>query len=390
MSDEVEYVDDELEDAGEDKKYRKYPTIKRIDDQDLNSVRDTAGYRDAPSSPEIKSVCGPSLDSESVPYVETSASVSEMKQLCQSVDQHLVELQQKFQSVYNLNGNKKYGVENAEEPMSSKQKLETTRKMRKPLPKDSVENASISPRLPDDEDEEDEDDDEDEDEDDDDDDDDESSSSDSGSGSGSDHIDPEYGQNNGMEESLAEYRVGGYHPVAVGDIFQNRYYAIHKLGWGHFSTVWLCYDSRTEQYCAIKVVKSAEHYTDTARDEIRLLRTVAESEWHPLRNRLVDFRDYFYMSGLNGTHLCLVFEVLGDNLLTLIQRSRYQGLPLCNVKQIALQVLEGLCFLHTQCRIIHTDLKPENVLLVADDVAIRAQANQAASAFLQAHSHLSR
>ncbi|KAH8341658.1 hypothetical protein KR074_001476, partial [Drosophila pseudoananassae] len=202
------------------------------------------------------------------------------------------------------------------------------------------------------------------------------------------HIELDYGQsNNGIEESQTEYRVGGYHPVAVGDIFQNRYYAIYKLGWGHFSTVWLCFDSKTEQYCAIKVVKSAEHFTETARDEIRLLRTVSDSYWHRLRSRLVDFRDYFYMSGLNGTHLCLVFEVLGDNLLTLIQRSSYQGLPLYNVKQIARQVLEGLRFLHAQCQIIHTDLKPENVLLVADDVAIRTQATQVATAFLRAHSH---
>ncbi|XP_016986637.1 SRSF protein kinase 1-like isoform X2 [Drosophila rhopaloa] len=199
-------------------------------------------------------------------------------------------------------------------------------------------------------------------------------------------------QNNGMEENSAEYRVGGYHPVSVGDIFQNRYHAIHKLGWGHFSTVWLCFDTRLERYCAIKVVKSAEHFTETARDEIRLLRSVADSDWHPLRDRLVEFLDHFYISGLHGTHLCLVFEVLGDNLLTLIQRSRYRGLPLENIKQIALQVLEGLCFLHTQCRIIHTDLKPENVLVVADDVAVRGLANQATSDFLaiQAQPQLNR
>lgn len=30
--------------------------------------------------------------------------------------------------------------------------------------------------------------------------------------------------------------------VEYGDIFVNRYFAIRKLGWGHFSTVWLCWD----------------------------------------------------------------------------------------------------------------------------------------------------
>lgn len=33
------------------------------------------------------------------------------------------------------------------------------------------------------------------------------------------------------------------------------------------------------------------------------------------------------------------------------------------------QILEGLNYLHTKCRIIHTDIKPENVLIVMDNAA---------------------
>ncbi len=36
--------------------------------------------------------------------------------------------------------------------------------------------------------------------------------------------------------------LGGYHPVKIGDLFHNRYHVVRKLGWGHFSTVWLCWD----------------------------------------------------------------------------------------------------------------------------------------------------
>ena len=35
---------------------------------------------------------------------------------------------------------------------------------------------------------------------------------------------------------------GGYHPVRLGDLFNNRYSILRKLGWGHFSTVWLAWD----------------------------------------------------------------------------------------------------------------------------------------------------
>ncbi|KAH8289633.1 hypothetical protein KR054_008461 [Drosophila jambulina] len=191
-----------------------------------------------------------------------------------------------------------------------------------------------------------------------------------------------------QKESPGQYKFGGYHPVSVGDVFKDRYYAIHKLGWGHFSVVWMCFDSVEERYCAIKMVKSADHFTETARDEIELLNFIAVSHWHPLRDRIVEFTDHFSVSGSHGTHLCLVFEILGDTLLKLIQRSRYQGVPIRNVKQIALQVLEGLYYIHKHCSIIHTDLKPENVLVVANDLAIRTQATRVVTAFFKDNAHL--
>ncbi|KAH8244818.1 hypothetical protein KR032_000877 [Drosophila birchii] len=191
-----------------------------------------------------------------------------------------------------------------------------------------------------------------------------------------------------QKESPGQYKFGGYHPVSVGDVFKDRYYAIHKLGWGHFSVVWMCFDSVLERYCAIKMVKSADHFTETARDEIELLNFIAVSEWHPLRDRIVQFTDHFSVSGTHGTHLCLVFEILGDTLLKVIQRSRYQGLPIRNVKQVALQVLEGLYYIHKHCNIIHTDLKPENVLMEANELAIRAQATRVVTGFFKDNAHL--
>ena len=55
----------------------------------------------------------------------------------------------------------------------------------------------------------------------------------------------------------------------------------------------------------------------------------------------------------------MAFEVLGPNLLTLIRQFRHRGLPIRVVKRIIKQVLRGLDYLHRECGIIHTDLKPE-------------------------------
>jgi hypothetical protein len=96
---------------------------------------------------------------------------------------------------------------------------------------------------------------------------------------------------------------------------------------------------RAKRFVALKVVKSASHYTETALDEIKLLRCVRDSdETDPKREKTVQLLDDFKISGVNGTHVCMVFEVLGHNLLKLIIRSQYQGIPLLNVKTIIRQV----------------------------------------------------
>ncbi|KAK7205196.1 serine protein kinase Sky1 [Myxozyma melibiosi] len=172
------------------------------------------------------------------------------------------------------------------------------------------------------------------------------------------------------EEAVEDYCKGGYHPVAIGETFKNgRYTIVRKLGWGHFSTVWLARDSFTNCHVALKVVRSAAHYTETALDEIKLLeKIVSANPNHPGRAHVVSLLDSFEHVGPNGTHVCMVFEVLGENLLGLIRRFHHQGVPLPLVKQITKQVLLGLDYMHRECGIIHTDLKPENVLIEIGDV----------------------
>ena len=62
------------------------------------------------------------------------------------------------------------------------------------------------------------------------------------------------------DEGREGYRKGGYHPVRLGEVYGNRFKVVSKLGWGHFSTVWLALDQQTTSYCALKIQKSADHY----------------------------------------------------------------------------------------------------------------------------------
>ncbi|KAF7667645.1 hypothetical protein LDENG_00055820 [Lucifuga dentata] len=186
------------------------------------------------------------------------------------------------------------------------------------------------------------------------------------------------GSDDEEQEDPADYCKGGYHPVKIGDLFNGRYHVIRKLGWGHFSTVWLCWDIQVKNFVAMKVVKSAQHYTETALDEIKLLRCVRESDPNdPNKDMVVQLIDDFKISGVNGIHVCMVFEVLGHHLLKWIIKSNYQGLPLPCVKSIIRQVLQGLDYLHSKCKIIHTDIKPENILMCVDDAFVRRMAMEA-------------
>ncbi len=172
------------------------------------------------------------------------------------------------------------------------------------------------------------------------------------------------------EEDSEDYCKGGYHPVEVGEKFKDgKYTVVRKLGWGHFSTVWLSKDNVTGKHVALKVVRSAAHYTETAIDEIKLLNKIVQANPdHPGRKHVVSLLDSFEHKGPHGTHVCMVFEVLGENLLGLIKRWNHRGIPMPLVKQITKQVLLGLDYLHRECGIIHTDLKPENVLIEIGDV----------------------
>ncbi len=191
------------------------------------------------------------------------------------------------------------------------------------------------------------------------------------------------------DEGIEDYKIGGYHPCHVGEVLINRYVLVQKLGWGHFSTVWLAKDFKYGNYVAVKIMKSSPHYLEASYDEVEILQKVAQkaydSDWiKSLRKyepnktaydrddcHVLNLLNSFLYKGPYGNHFCMVFEILGVNLLEVLKRYDYKGLPLDLVKEITRQVLMGLDFLNRICRVIHTDLKPENVLLCLTPDEIR-------------------
>ena len=67
----------------------------------------------------------------------------------------------------------------------------------------------------------------------------------------------------------------------------------------------------------------------------------------------------------------MVFEILGVNFLEIIKRYDYKGVPLPLVRRLARQCLIGLDYMHRMCQMIHTDFKPENVVICLRDEEVK-------------------
>ena len=60
------------------------------------------------------------------------------------------------------------------------------------------------------------------------------------------------GDDNDVED-LGDYRPDGYHVAHIGEIVDSKYVLLKKLGWGHFSTVWLAFKLSDKQLYALKI-----------------------------------------------------------------------------------------------------------------------------------------
>lgn len=139
-----------------------------------------------------------------------------------------------------------------------------------------------------------------------------------------------------------------------GLVLNPTYFLITKIGKGAFSTVWLGYNMKNHNYYAIKI--QDEDYYESALEEIKIQKKLKKTN-NKYINHLIDSFTY------KNSYLCMVFELLAGSVYDLLKQHP-KGLPRPLVDKIVYQTLIAMDELQNVHKLIHTDIKPENILIV--------------------------
>ena len=161
--------------------------------------------------------------------------------------------------------------------------------------------------------------------------------------------------------------------LTPGAVFAGQYLVQNELGSAAFSTAYRCIDLHSgqvdedgeeyhEEVC-LKVIKNTKDFFDQSLDEIKVLELLRQTgKCH--ENNIVEMKTFFY----HREHLVIVTELLRQNLYEFGKFVAENDEPpyftrkrLCYVTE---QLLVALNFIH-QRGLVHSDVKPENILLAS-------------------------
>lgn len=136
-----------------------------------------------------------------------------------------------------------------------------------------------------------------------------------------------------------------------------RYEVLKVIGKGSFGQVVKAYDHKFHEHVALKMVRNEKRFHRQAQEEIRILDHLRKQDKDNTMNII-----HMYNSFTFRGHMCITFELLSINLYELIKKNKFQGFSLTLVRKFSHSLLQCLNALHRN-KIIHCDMKPENVLL---------------------------
>ncbi|KAG5771516.1 hypothetical protein H9Q72_001956 [Fusarium xylarioides] len=164
-----------------------------------------------------------------------------------------------------------------------------------------------------------------------------------------------------IDSEYPMYGMGGYHPVHLGDLYDDgRYRIVHKIGAGDTSTIWLARDSSRWSWVALRIL-TADQSPRIKENIVRCHDILAHHDQDKIDHRFITYTRYFHIDGPNGRHLCLVLPFCGPNLHSL-SNYMYSRMKPPFVQALAYEATEIVRDLHAR-GICHGNIRPGNLLL---------------------------
>ena len=154
--------------------------------------------------------------------------------------------------------------------------------------------------------------------------------------------------------------VEGDYNIMVGETLRSlhhSYEVVSFLGRGTFGQVVKAWRKEDNTLTAVKILKNHPSYARQGHIEIQILQQLSKED--TVAYNLVRALECFS----HKNHMCLVFELLEQNLYDYLKSHKFRPLQLKEIRPIAQQVLTALSKL-SSLGLIHADLKPENIMLV--------------------------
>lgn len=168
-----------------------------------------------------------------------------------------------------------------------------------------------------------------------------------------------------------------------GDHLAYRYEVREFLGAGSYGQVVKAYDHALGKLVAIKISKNLPKFHEQAMIEKQLLESIRSLESTATSN-LIQLKDSFEFR----KHICFVFDLLGSDLETVLSSKYRKGMSLDLIRNYSVQLVRAL-FALNQLDMIHTDIKPENILLESDSSDSEIKLIDFGSSYIQGQPHMS-